>query len=75
MTLTTLWVCVCPTRINIFEQIIDKQKLSRMMDRSDRIYLKKKKNDKSNQISLQLDEITCHHVVAACALKVLQLPP
>jgi len=39
VALTTLWVCVCPTRINMFEQIIDKQKLSRIIDRSERIYL------------------------------------
>lgn len=40
MRLTTLWVCVCPTRISMFEQTIDRQKFSRIMDRSDRIYLK-----------------------------------
>lgn len=66
MTLTTLWVCVCPTRINMLEQIIDKQKLSSMMDRSDRIYLKKnkKKNKSVYFFNLYLDEIIHHHVVA-----------
>ncbi len=62
----------------MFEQIIDKQKLSRMMDRSERIYLKKKKNDESKQISvsnLQSCEIAHHHVVAAYAPETLQLPP
>lgn len=51
MALTTLWVCVCPTRINMLEQIIDKQKLRRMMDLSERMYLNKKQNDKSNEIN------------------------
>ena len=40
-TLTALWVCVCPTRINMFEQIMDRQKLMRMIDRSERIYLRR----------------------------------
>lgn len=34
-----MWVCVCPTRIKMLEQTMDRQKLSRMMDRSERMYL------------------------------------
>ena len=37
--LTAFCVCVCPTRIRILEQTMDRQKLIRMIDRSDRIYL------------------------------------
>lgn len=48
--LTSLWVCVCPTRISMLEQIIDKQKLSRMMDRSERIYLKKKQRKENKSV-------------------------
>lgn len=50
----------------MLEQIIDKQKLSSMMDRSDRIYLKKnkKKNKSVYFFNLYLDEIIHHHVVA-----------
>lgn len=46
MTLTTLCVCVCPTRINILEQMIDKQKLSRIMERSERMYLREEEDVK-----------------------------
>lgn len=63
----------------MFEQIIDKQKLSRMMDRSERIYLKRENMTKANKsvyfFNLQLDEIAHHHVVAAYAPEALQLPP
>lgn len=56
----------------MFEQIIDKQKLSRMMDRSERIYLKKERTTRETKISVFLCAVCCH-VVAAYALKVFAI--
>lgn len=38
---TALCVCVCPTSIRMLEQMIERQKLIRMIDLSDLMYLKK----------------------------------
>lgn len=38
----------------MLEQIIDKQKLSKMIDRSERIYLRKKTDNKSNKMNVFL---------------------
>lgn len=37
--LTLFRVCVCPIRMRAFEEMIDRQKLMRMTERSDRMYL------------------------------------
>lgn len=70
LTLTTLWVCVCPIRISMFEQIIDKQKLSRMMDRSERIYLNgTERKMRATEISAFLPIVAQtkqHHHVIRC---------
>jgi len=39
--LTALCVCVCPTSIKMLEQMIERQKLIRMIDLSDLMYLKR----------------------------------
>lgn len=75
LALTTLWVCVCPTRINMFEQTIDKQKLSRMMDLSERIYLRNKNSHKSNQISAFLWFAVRGNRASSLAPSDVQLPP
>lgn len=38
---TALCVCVCPTSIRMLEQMIERQKLIRMIDLSDLMYLKR----------------------------------
>lgn len=57
--LTTLWVCVCPTSISMFEQTIDRQKFSRIMDRSDRIYLKEKNTREKKTTILEHFSTVC----------------
>lgn len=40
-----LSVCDCPTRINKLEARMERQKFTKMIDLSDRIYLKAEKRD------------------------------
>lgn len=60
--LTLFRVCVCPMRIRALEEMMERQKLMRMTERSDRMYLQENATDLKKikkQIQMNLAPQTC----------------
>lgn len=52
--LTLFRVCVCPIRMRALDEMIDRQKLMRMTERSDRMYLQEgSKKTHNNKLQLE----------------------